>query len=200
MAERFTISQAARKLGISRRTLYNWLEQEQDTSQKLHGERTFTRLQLERLAEKHGRRLESDFRDLEAVDAALTERIEALEARVAALEQQRSISRGGEAISRPSQTHPGAFSTPQPVAPKVPRAAGVGLRKIDAARLVAARHGVEANTAKGWPWPAEALVSEEAALRWALSYVARMDSFRRPRSWRGRCDVPDCPCQQAQPE
>src|SRR5215469_14414694 len=86
MAERFTLSQAARKLGVSRRTFYNWLAQEPPATQKLAGERYFTRIQLAKIGEKHGRQLESDFKDLEAVDVALTERIEALEARLAVVE------------------------------------------------------------------------------------------------------------------
>ncbi len=88
MQERYNLTEAAKRLGISRRTLYNWLAEEPPSSQKTPGERRFTRKQLERLAEKHGYALTDDLLDLKAVDAALTERIEALERRVAKLESQ----------------------------------------------------------------------------------------------------------------
>jgi transposase len=199
MREQYTIKQAATAIGVSAQILREWLAETEITTATGRDKRAkyLTRTQVVTLAHAHRRTVqdESDLLALGERVQALSNELEAVKKRLANLERQRSISTEGEAISRPLQSQPGPFSTSRPAAPGMPRTAGVGLRKIDAARLVA-RHGVEANTAKGWPWPAEALVSEEAAIRWALDYVASIDYFRRPRGWRERCDVAGCPCQQ----
>ncbi len=196
MPEVFTLSQAARLLGISRRTLYGWLKDARITTRKLPTDKraqTLTRDQIERLARAHSTAIK---------DESLIARLERAEARIEALEQWKaqqeghlSPSLGAEAISRPLQSHPGAFSAPRAARSSTP---GAPILKIDAARLIAARHGVDQGTAKGWPWPTEALASQDAALRWALAYVAERPPHKRPHGWRWRCDVPDCPCHQRQ--
>jgi hypothetical protein len=102
------------------------------------------------------------------------------------------------ATPAPLQSRTEAFSQPMESSADIasmgmaPRIAGA-LLKSDAARLVANRHGVAFNTAKGWPWPPSALASEEAAMRWALDYVAR-NPRQHPAGWRARCTVAGCPC------
>lgn len=116
----------------------------------------------------------------------------------AILHAQRSIETLLEALlARMEGAGPsGAGMMPSQVVEAVilPRTRSRGLKKMDACRLMG-RHGVKFNTAKGWDWPATALVSEQAALRWALSYVAG-DPRRGGDAWRDRCDQADCPCQE----
>ncbi len=96
--QKYTYGEAMALLGISRSTLEEWI-----TKAKLRNaikkqrypddmrQHYLLRTQLEQLAAAHRRQLATPaavdpLARLEAVDAALTERIEALEARVAALE------------------------------------------------------------------------------------------------------------------
>ncbi len=90
--------EAANMLGISISLLRSWVQKaglrEQVQKQRLdYDMRVFylTQAQIEQIATLHGRQIATlatidPLARLEAVDAALTERIEALEARVAALE------------------------------------------------------------------------------------------------------------------
>src|SRR5579885_1035449 len=85
--ERFTPTEAAAELRISRQTLYNWLKKEPELRRQLDKEHTLTRRQLDYLVLQQQKKPVKPTRyDLQDVDAALTERIEALEARMAALE------------------------------------------------------------------------------------------------------------------
>ncbi len=195
--EHFTISEAARYLKVSRQTLYTWLNREPALRAYLTEHHTLTRRQLDALALTQRRKPPQP--TLREVDAALTERIEALErwraeaeARLAALEGSRPSSAKG-ATTDVSVVGEGQQNR---LSMRLEGKTGA-LMKSDAARLIAARHGVTFNTAKGWPWPPSALASEEAALRWALDYVARTPR-QHPAGWRWRCDVPGCPCQESE--
>lgn len=207
MQEDVTLVQAARLIGVTPRILTAWLKDAGITTRTGKDKRAqyLTQPQVRMLAAAHGRVLPDDV-SLAALAGqlqALQGELDAVKRRVADLEQKKIHAASGFPQSimeeRPGAMLPklrAAFD-PDPVRRAAYRADA--LRKSEVVRLVSARHGVEANTAKGWPWPQEALVSEEAALRWALAYVARMDSFRRPRSWRWRCEIESCPCHQTEP-
>lgn len=100
--ERIPIAEALARLEISKSAFDRWIEQA-GLRQRLNKQRFpddmrqryLTRAQLDQLAAAHRRQIgEAKATDplarLEAVDAALTERIEALEARVAELEGKQS--------------------------------------------------------------------------------------------------------------
>ncbi|GEM_PF-2897065 len=101
MKEHYSLSEAQEALGVSKSTLEAWLRKEKALTQALKKQRFpddmrqkfLTRAQLEQLAAAHRRQIATpDTLDplarLEAVDSALSERIDALEARVTRLEQQ----------------------------------------------------------------------------------------------------------------
>lgn len=91
MAERFTLSQTARMLGVSRRTLYGWLQDANIKTRPLPTDaraQTLTREQLERLARAHGVILQEA--GLVARLEELEARMEVLEAKIKAWEQQDS--------------------------------------------------------------------------------------------------------------
>ena len=194
MPTQYTLAEAARRLGIDRRTLYNWLQKTGIATEEAEADKRAALLsesQVRALAKAHGRALlsltskESIQTTLETHDALLEE----YERRIAALE--RAIL-PAERPARP----PLPEETPAPRAPEGsgPALAGA-LKKTDAARLVADRHGVSFNTAKGWPWPPSALADERAAILWSLNYVAAT-SRQKPQGWRARCTVSSCPCQE----
>src|SRR5215469_6803186 len=86
--ERFTITEAATELRISRQTLYNWLAKEPELRRQLDKEHTLSRRQLDYLVlQQQKKPVKLTRYDLQDVDAALTERIEAIEACMAALER-----------------------------------------------------------------------------------------------------------------
>ncbi len=97
--ERYRLEEAAEALGVGLSTLRIWLAASSALRKAVQKQRLdydmrrhyLTGDQLRELAEGHGRTLTprdqaTRLEDLEAVDAALTERIEALETRVKALE------------------------------------------------------------------------------------------------------------------
>src|SRR5215472_318098 len=98
--DQYSMTEAARLLNVSLRTLTRWMRppvgrapiaRERPWSDMR--QRTISRAQLEQLAADHQRQIitseETDpLARLEAVERALSERIEALEARVAALERK----------------------------------------------------------------------------------------------------------------
>jgi len=192
LPELFTLTQAARMLGISRRALYGWLRDANITTRILPTDKraqTLTRAQIERLAKAHSTAIK---------DESLLARLEQVEARLEALETWRQ-----EQEARPSAPvtpiYPPArdIRTSAPAArfaEAVPLPVGA-LTKAEASRLVEARHGATFATVKQWPWPPSALASANAALAWALSYVAGT-TRQKPTGWRWRCNVADCPCQQ----
>jgi hypothetical protein len=206
MPESFTLAEAQSMLGISRRTLYNWLQQEGINAGNLPKDKRAKALsaaQLTKLAAKHGRQLGSaappDLATLSQEVAALRSELAALQSRVEALERQPSPtpSQSAEALSRPSQRAIDPLPRRSADTLVHPAASGGALTKTDAIRILAARHGLNVNTGKGWPWPDAVLVSEEAAIRWALDYVRGRPPHLRPDGWRWRCDTPSCPCQDA---
>lgn len=81
--QRYNRTQAAKYLGIGRRTLFRWLEEDP----YLQGQRTFTKAQLDRLAARRGkepggqetRTLRQEVEALRAELSKLTERVAALE-------------------------------------------------------------------------------------------------------------------------
>src|SRR5579871_3899959 len=78
MPEKFTLSQAAARIGVSRRTLYNWLQGEPDLARILPTDkraRWLTQGQIESLAKKHGRQV-----DKNAALEALAARVESHDA------------------------------------------------------------------------------------------------------------------------
>lgn len=83
MEERFSVSDAARELAISRTTLYAWLEKEPEIKRQLDRHHTLTKQQLNKLAANHRKKPARP--TLQQVDAALSERIEGLEQQLAAL-------------------------------------------------------------------------------------------------------------------
>lgn len=128
--------------------------------------------------------------------AELKRRIIALEGR-----PPTRLSPNTYATPAPLQSRTEAFSRPAGSAADLademmaPRTAGA-IGKMEAARLVSYRHGVDVGTAKGWPWPPSALASANDAIAWALAYVTERPAHKRPHGWRWRCNVPDCPCHQ----
>src|SRR5215469_9678000 len=111
MREKFTITQAAGRLGVSRRTLYNWLKRENESARKVHTtvegkerigrESWLTQRQLETLAQRYGRELDKN-PTVEALQARIESHdamIEEHEARIAALE--RAFSRASMPSSGP---------------------------------------------------------------------------------------------------
>jgi hypothetical protein len=209
MPEDLTLVQAARLVGVTPRILTAWLHDAGITTrngQKDAGEdgraQYITREQLAMLALAHKRVLPN-----EASLAALAGRIQTLEAeldsvkrRLARLEQGQNTTRERKATPAPLQSQPAPVSSlgaDLADTLKRPRVlSSAALNKADAGRLVAARHGGNWKSFADWPWSAEALASEQAALRFALAYVAARAPHLRPHGWRWRCDVPGCPCQQ----
>ena len=89
MEERLTISEAARVLKVSRQTLYTWLGQEPAIKRQLDKHHTLTRAQLDTVESRHRKKPpRSAILDLQAVDAALTERIETLEEEMRTLKER----------------------------------------------------------------------------------------------------------------
>jgi hypothetical protein len=77
--ERYTRSQAAQLIGVTRRTLYTWLAG--------NTQQTFTRQEVEALATAHGRSIEkATVAGLEKQVAGLRAQVEQLEGRLEALE------------------------------------------------------------------------------------------------------------------
>lgn len=219
MAE-YTLSEACVLLGISRRTLDYWLQEAGINARNLPTDarkKALTMAQITKLAAAHGKRVKEveGLAGLVVEVAALREqvealegmkgRMEALEARVLALEMRPSIrpSISIPATPAPVQHATGLSSTaaadPADLAdtakrPTVrPSMPSRTLRPGDAARLLQKRHGANYDTARQWNWPTSALVSEEAALRWALEYVAG-DYRRQGKNWIWQCQTPSCPC------
>ncbi len=195
MQEDVTLVQAARLIGITPRILTAWLHDAGIITRTGKDKRAhyLTLAQVRMLAAAHGRVLPDDtsLAALAGQVQALSAELDALKRRVAALEQPKiRAARGFPESLTQSLREP----SPGALLPQL-RAA---FAKMDMARLIAARHGVDVGTAKGWPWPTEALASQDAALRWALEYVAERPPHKRPHGWRWRCDVPDCPCHQRQ--
>lgn len=201
--QHYTATEAAAYLKVSRWTLYTWLHKEPELYSHLQEHHTLTQRQLDALVIRQRKKPAKP--TLQEVDEALTERMEALEAdmrtvkqHLEALEASRMPYRAPRMptdVSGNPSTHASAFSdAPERHFSFTPRTAGA-LMKSDAARLVADRHGVAFNTAKGWPWPPSALSDADAALRWALDYVAR-NPRQHPAGWRALCNVPECPCHE----
>jgi DNA-binding transcriptional MerR regulator len=223
MQDHYTISQAARAIGVSPRILSEWVADAGiETSQRGDKRaRYLTKAQVLRLADAHNRAIKDDPRAANAKLAARVQSLEqrgqaqeskiaALEARIIALEHLSRSSRPSPGVHDPpappqSRTGPlsGAGGNPDDLAetvklPKVIRASAGAISKADAARILSERHGVFFATARQWPWPAEALVSPEQAILWALEYVAGIAPHKRPTSWRVVCAVASCPCHQAE--
>ena len=103
MQERFSVSEAARELEISRTTLYSWLQKEPEMQRQLDKHHTLTRQQLNKLASTYKKKHKPT---LSEVDAALTERIEALEAKQEALEARIHALEGLAADETPTRKLP----------------------------------------------------------------------------------------------
>lgn len=223
MAE-YTLSEACVLLGISRRTLDYWLQEAGINARNLPTDarkKALTMAQITKLAAAHGKRVKeveglaglvvevAALREQVEVLEAVKGQMEALEARVLALEARPSIrpSISIPATPAPVQSHSGLSSAaafdPADLADTAKRLAARSsmpapshaLRPGEAARLLHERHGANFDTVRQWNWPASALASEEAALRWALEYVAG-DYRRQGKNWIWRCSVWSCPCHQ----
>ncbi|HLW01872.1 MAG TPA: hypothetical protein VKT82_24675 [Ktedonobacterales bacterium] len=221
MQDHYTISQAARAIGVTPRIFSEWIADAGiETSQRGDKRaRYLTRAQVLRLADAHGRAIKDDPRAANAKLAARVDTLEqrgqaqeakiaALEARIIALEHLSRSNRPSPAIHAtpaPAQSQPGPLSSAggsnpdlAETLPRLPRIPSAGaITKTDAARLISERHGVALNTARGWPWPPSVLASAKDAMAWALSYVANT-TRQRPAGWLWRCNVSDCPCHQAE--
>lgn len=101
MSQKYTMTQAAALLGITRRALYDWIRDAGMATGKLPGDertRALTHDQITRLAEGHGKRL---------ADEGLEQHVKALEARLEALEAwkeeaERKLAQRRETPSAPS--------------------------------------------------------------------------------------------------
>lgn len=103
MEERFSVSEAARELEISRTTLYAWLEKEPEMQRQLDKHHTLTRQHLNKLASTYRKKHKPT---LSEVDSALSERIEALEAKQEALEARINTLERIAADDQPTQKLP----------------------------------------------------------------------------------------------
>lgn len=176
--QRFNRAQAARRLGVSRSTLYRWLGQ---SDQKV-----FTPKELARLAASHGRvprardDLAAQMTALQEVVDRLGERVAALEAARQGLQMSHAERAAQKVVSRPSGDL--APNSENPLPPRV---------RTLVARWVAG-HGGNENTIRRWP---DLPLEPREALRFVQERMIAL-GYRVGYARLHQCENPQCVCHQ----
>lgn len=196
MPAHFTLTEAARQLGISRRRLYDWMEESMMIAGSASEDgrvKTLTRAQVERLARDHKKTLREPA-DLAAVFA----RLEALERHFTALEGRIS-SLLESPPSRASYTHTEAVSTHAPLPPASPSPASPSAEgvvpppvRMLVAAWVSEHGGPSKDTVRRWH---DLPLDPAEALRFTQRKIAEL-GYRAHGAQLHRCGKSGCVCQE----